>query len=305
MATSRDDAASSRANSILGSRGSRQRRRATIAVGIGVAAGLLGGMFGVGGGLVIVPGLIALLGMDRRIAHGTSLAATLPIAVASLITYMWFGNVDWPVAGCLALGSIVGAIVGTSLLRVIPRRPLTLAFVVIILAASVRLFLSDDVSGRSALTVLSALALVGIGFVTGTVAGLLGVGGGVVMVPAMVVLFSMQPVLAKGTSVAVIVPTALMGTARNTKHSNADLRSAILIGPAGVVSAAIGAVIADRISDTVSNVTFSVLLVVVAATQLWTLRPSATERNGSPSGTTGSSASDGSGSDGAGSGGGR
>jgi uncharacterized membrane protein YfcA len=282
MTTSGDGSTSSPASSIIGTPGSSQRRRATIAVGIGVAAGLLGGLFGVGGGLIIVPGLIALLGMDRRIAHGTSLAATLPIAIASLITYLAFGNVDWPVAGCLALGSVVGAVAGTSLLRVIPRRPLTLAFVVIILAASLRLFLSDEVSGRSALTVLSAAALVGIGFVTGTVAGLLGVGGGVVMVPAMVVLFSMPPVIAKGTSVAVIVPTALMGTARNSRNSIADLRSAILIGPAGVVSAAIGAAISDRISDSVSNVMFSVLLLVVAVMQLWTLRPSASEAPPAP-----------------------
>ena len=60
---------------------------------VGLAAGLLGGLFGVGGGLIIVPGLVSLAGMDRRLAHGTSLAATLPIAAASLITYVSHGNV--------------------------------------------------------------------------------------------------------------------------------------------------------------------------------------------------------------------
>ncbi len=65
---------------------------------VGLAAGLLGGLFGVGGGLIIVPGLVSLAGMDRRLAHGTSLAATLPIAAASLITYVSHGNVDWAVA---------------------------------------------------------------------------------------------------------------------------------------------------------------------------------------------------------------
>ena len=62
---------------------------------VGLAAGLLGGLFGVGGGLIIVPGLIGFAAMERRLAHGTSLAATLPIAAASLITYLAHGNVDW------------------------------------------------------------------------------------------------------------------------------------------------------------------------------------------------------------------
>ncbi len=94
------------------------------AVIVGLAAGLLGGLFGVGGGLIIVPGLVSLAGMDRRLAHGTSLAATLPIAAASLITYVSHGNVDWAVAFFLAIGAIVGAIVGTTLLHVIPKNVL-------------------------------------------------------------------------------------------------------------------------------------------------------------------------------------
>ena len=61
---------------------------------VGLAAGALGGLFGVGGGLIIVPGLVGFAHMDRRLAHGTSLAATLPIATASLITYVAYGNVD-------------------------------------------------------------------------------------------------------------------------------------------------------------------------------------------------------------------
>ena len=93
-----------------------------------MAAGLLGGLFGVGGGLIIVPGLVGFAKMERRLAHGTSLAATLPIALASLITYLSHGNVDWPVALFLAIGAIAGAIVGTQLLRVIPKNVLIIIY---------------------------------------------------------------------------------------------------------------------------------------------------------------------------------
>jgi uncharacterized protein len=92
------------------------------------------------------------------------------------------------------------------------------------------------------------------------------------MVPAMVVLFGMPSVVAKGTSVAVIIPTSIMGTIRNRAVANADVRVGAVIGLAGVVSAVAGSLIADRMSDPVSNALFAVLLIVVALRQLNTLR---------------------------------
>jgi uncharacterized membrane protein YfcA len=238
---------------------------------VGAAAGLLGGLFGVGGGLIIVPGLV-MAKMERRLAHGTSLAATLPIAVASLLTYLSHGNVDWVVAMFLAIGSIAGAIAGTHLLRVIPKNVLVMVFVITVLATATRLLLGSDTSGRVDLTVPMALLLVLIGFVTGTLAGLLGIGGGVIMVPAMVVVLDMVTVVAKGTSVAVIVPTAIMGTIRNRKHANADIRVAAVVGGFGVVTAVIGGTISDGLSDDVANAMFAALLLFVAITQLLSLR---------------------------------
>lgn len=242
------------------------------AIIVGLAAGLLGGLFGVGGGLIIVPGLVSLAGMDRRLAHGTSLAATLPIAAASLITYVSHGNVDWPVALFLAIGAIVGAIVGTSLLQVIPKNVLIVVFVITVLATATRLAVSTESTGRVDLTVPMAILLITIGLLTGTLAGLLGIGGGVIMVPAMVVLLGMVPVVAKGTSVAVIVPTAIMGTIRNRKKANADIRVAAVVGGFGAASAIVGGTISDRMSDQVSNIMFAALLVFVAITQLLSLR---------------------------------
>ncbi len=239
---------------------------------VGVAAGLLGGLFGVGGGLIIVPGLIGFAKMERRLAHGTSLAATLPIALASLATYLSHGNVDWAVALFLAIGAIGGAVVGTHLLRVIPKTVLVLLFSATVLATATRLLVGTESTGRADLTVTMSIALVAVGFVTGTLAGLLGIGGGVIMVPAMVVGLDMVPAVAKGTSVAVIVPTSIMGTIRNRKHANADIRVAAVVGAFGAVTAVIGGTISDRLSDQLSNVMFAALLLFVAITQLLSLR---------------------------------
>ena len=239
---------------------------------VGIAAGLLGGLFGVGGGLIIVPGLVLIVKLERRLANGTSLAATLPIALASLSTYLYNGNVDWAVAGFLASGTVVGAIIGTKLLTILPKRTITIIFIVTVLATAVRLFTTADTAGRDSVTTYSGLLLVFIGLATGTLSGLLGIGGGVVMVPAMVVGLDMVPVIAKGTSVAVIVPTSIMGTIRNRKTANVDLKVATVAGLSGAVTAIMGGMIADSISTSLSNIMFAFLLLFVAGTQLVTLR---------------------------------
>ena len=69
-----------------------------------------------------------------------------------------------------------------------------------------------------------------------------------------------------------IVPTAIMGTIRNRKKSNADIRVAAVVGAFGAASAVVGGTISDRMSDQVSNVMFAALLVFVAVTQLLSLR---------------------------------
>lgn len=239
---------------------------------VGVGAGLLSGMFGVGGGILVVPGLVLLAGMDQRMAHGTSLAAVLPISVSSLFTYWAQANVDWPVALWLSIGAVAGAVLGTRLLHVVSHRALALGFSALLVVTAARLFSQSSGSGRAALSIASVVLLVGIGLATGTLAGLLGVGGGVVMVPAMMLALSLPPALAKGTSVAVIIPTSIMGTLRNRRSGNTDLRAAAVVGLGGVGFAVVGGWLSTVMSDRTSNVLFAALLVTVAARLLWQVR---------------------------------
>ena len=239
---------------------------------IGLAAGFLSGMFGVGGGILIVPALVLFAKMDQRIAHGTSLGAVLPISVASLATYWVNDHVDWPIAWWLALGAVAGAVIGTKLLHVLPHRTLAISFSALLIVTAIRLFMQSVGEGRDALTWQMALVLVLVGLATGILAGLLGVGGGVVMVPAMMLILSMPAVMAKGTSVAVIIPTAIIGTWRNRRNNNADLKASAIVGFGGVASAIVGGWISSRMAETLSNVLFAILLVVVASRLLWQVR---------------------------------
>jgi uncharacterized membrane protein YfcA len=237
---------------------------------VGLVAGGLAGLFGVGGGILIVPALVVLLHLTQRLAHGTSLAAIVPISLAGLVGYAADGKVDWTVALCLAVGSaVIGALLGTHLLHVVRTRWLVLGFAGVLLVTAFRLVTDhSEATGRAPLTVGAVLALVLIGVAAGFLAGLLGVGGGVILIPAMVVLFGIPTAVAKGTSLAVILPTALVGTTRNLARGNADLAIATVVGVAGMVAAFAAAQLAVGMDERLSNVTFAILLVLVAIQML-------------------------------------
>ncbi len=233
-------------------------------VAVGLAAGLLSGMFGVGGGILIVPGLMWVATMEQRRAHGTSLAAVLPIAMFGLITYVTNDNVNVGAAVALTVGSLGGTLLGTAWLARAPKRLLSFTFAALLGVSAARLLFEISSTQEHALTAGSALVLVATGFVAGVLAGLLGIGGGVVMVPAMMLVLGLAPVVAKGTSLAVIVPTAIIGTWRNRRNLNLDVRAAVVVGVSGAATAVAGGIIADRMHDHVSNVLFALLLVYMA-----------------------------------------
>lgn len=231
----------------------------------GAAAGLLSGLFGVGGGIIMVPALVYLVGLDQIRAHGTSLAAVMLLALSSGSSYALAGKIDWHVAALLALGSTLGAWTGARLLHALNPRIAALIFTLMLVATAMRLFLGgDDVGARHQMTLLVSLALVLGGVFAGLLAGLLGVGGGAILVPMMIVGLGVPTVIAKGTSLAVIVVSSVVGTIGNRRHANVDLPVALLVGFSGVVSAYLGGRVSLGLPDRLANRLFAALLVVVA-----------------------------------------
>ena len=241
---------------------------------IGLGAGLLAGMFGVGGGILIVPMLVVVMMFDQRFANGTSLAALVPIAVSNIFTYWAHGHIDWHLAAFIVVGALGGAVLGTHLLQIINRRALALIFSSVMVFAAVRLFWQITTNGRGDLNAAHAVGAVLLGLFAGTMSGLLGIGGGVIMVPVLVMFFGIPPVIAKGTAVAVTIPTAAMGTWRNRTKKNVDMRSAAILGAGGVVTAVIGGLIANSMPDRLSNVLFAILLLTLATRLLLETRKS-------------------------------
>ena len=238
----------------------------------GTAAGLLSGMFGLGGGIIIVPGLMFALGMDQRRAHGTSLGGVFLISLSSFFSYWTHDHIDWPVVLWLSIGSVAGSLIGAELLARLSKRTLTIAFIGILVIAGVRMFFKIDSSGEMILNGPTAAWLVVIGVVVGALAGMLGIGGGLMTVPILVIFFHVSPAIAKGTSLAVVIPTALSGTLQNLRNKNTDLTAAAIVSSTGIVTAIAGSWIADRMNDALSNFLFAVLLMFIAGRMLLQLR---------------------------------
>jgi uncharacterized membrane protein YfcA len=235
-------------------------------LGVGLLAGLLSGLFGVGGGTVIVPLLVLILGFDQRLAAGTSLAAIVPSATVGVVSYALSGSVAWIPALILAAGAVIGAQIGTWLLARVSLTVLRWSFVGFLGAVIVGLFLV--IPSRDAglpITVVTVLGLIALGLVTGVLAGLLGVGGGIVVVPALVFLFGTSDLIAKGTSLLMMIPTAISGTVGNVRRKNVDLVAAALVGGAACTTTALGAWIATLVDPALGNVLFAAFLVVIAA----------------------------------------
>lgn len=232
---------------------------------IGLTSGLLSGLFGVGGGVLIVPALVLLAGFGQKLAHGTSLAAVIPISVTGAIGYAVDGSVNWVVAALLAAGAMVGALLGTWLLHVLPVRWLRYGFAALLLFTAVRLgFETPERLAEAELGVAGMALMLLLGLVVGTLSGLFGVGGGIIMVPAMILLFGFSDVVAKGTSLLVVIPTGIVATVQNLKRGNADLRAAAWLGLAGVVSAYGGVRLALLLPPRVSVLLFAALLAFTA-----------------------------------------
>lgn len=233
---------------------------------IGVLGGFLAGLFGVGGGLLMMPMLMIFAKMNQRLASGTSLAVIAPTAFAGSISYAITGNVDWLAALVLASGSIGGAQLGSYLLS--KARPNVLLWSFVTFQVSVIISMWVVVPDRSAAlgwSPLVGILLFLVGVFTGMLAGLLGAGGGIVIVPALVVLFGVSDLVAKGTSLLTMVSGSASGTFANIRRNNVDLRAALFTALGAVLLAPIGSLAANAVSARVGNIMFTVIIGATAA----------------------------------------
>lgn len=225
---------------------------------IGGIAGVLSGMFGIGGGAIIVPALMLFLGFEQTEANGTSLAALLlPVGLFACIAYYRSNKLHIVPALTVAVGLAVATWFGASLALDLPKDILRQSYGILLVYMAWRyiaprkwlmelrgqppeVVVEDvEVDDRSPRVLLVAL---GIGLVAGIMSGLFGIGGGVVIVPALMAFAGFDQKLATGTSLgALLLPVGLPGVLRYSQEGDLNLGVAAPLAVMLLLGAVIGA----------------------------------------------------------------
>ena len=238
---------------------------------LGLAAGVIGGLFGVGGGILIVPGLVLWLGFEQRRASGTSVAVVVGATAAATARLAGDGSVEFEVVVIVVVGAIVGVGIGVRATGLIPNHLLARGFVALIVASALRLaFFSTGAASGDAVVrgIWEPVMLIGIGLLAGMLSSTLGVGGGIVHVPALATLLGLEQIVAQGTSLAIIVPTALFGSILHARAGRVDWKVALTAASGAAVGALGGAEIALGLDELARRRLFAGFLVLVGIQML-------------------------------------
>jgi uncharacterized membrane protein YfcA len=215
---------------------------AVVAIGIGLVAGILSGMFGVGGGIVMTPGIETLLGTSPIVAVETPLPVILPTALVGASTYRRAGEIDTRAAAWMIPPGVVGAIAGALLTLAIRPQVLLIVTAALLAYQSLGILRGSRPSAQARPERPSSPAVLGsIGFVAGGVSGLLGIGGGLVIVPLLAGWRGMPLKRALGTSLLTIVALVIPGTVVHAALGNIDWAIAVAVTVGAVPGAWFGA----------------------------------------------------------------
>ncbi len=251
-----------------------------LAIGLGI--GILTGFFGVGGGFLVVPILNVALGIRYEIAVGSSLSFIIGTSFAGLLKQHKLGNVHFSVAGYIVAGSVLGAVLGDSLQMFLLTGLAggnTAVFTVymhsifiIVLLGTIRAMRSSGKARSSAVSEAPLLARFGpppkfhirewdqlgfsvpgtfiVGALIGVFTGLLGIGGGVLLVPVLLGLFGLSHQKAAGTSLAIIFATAMVAVIKKgfSEVPKVNLPLTLILLVASVIGVQLGVFFVKRVS---------------------------------------------------------
>lgn len=263
---------------------------------LGACVGFLSGIFGVGGGFMATP-LLIFLGIPPAIAVGTQANQLVASSMSGVLTHTRRGNVDFRMGGVMLCGGIFGSLLGIFLFRLLQHFGhidivIPILYVVFLgvmgitmLAESVRGFFRPAPGDDNGTTLaqhaffqrlpykmafpqsrlyISALVPAAIGMVAGLLVSLMGIGGGFLLVPAMIYILGMPALLVAGTSMFQILITGIFATIlQATVNGTVDAVLAALLIVGSVIGAQFGIWVSRRIRGVYSRIALSILLLCV------------------------------------------
>lgn len=274
-------------------------------MGLGGIVGLLSGLFGVGGGFLMTP-LLMMLGIPPAVAVASDTNQIVAASASGTLAHSKNKNVDFKLGFVILVGGLLGGSVGTVLVKLLRSLGnfdfvLKAAYVVMLLLVGSFMFMeslsslrkkntssaSEDISGKTATSTgfmnrlplkmkfdvagieCSVVALLLLGLLIGILSALMGVGGGFIMLPVMIYLLGMPTHIAVGTSIFVIIFTAINVTiAQSALNHTVDLLLAIILLLGSTIGAQIGARLGKRLKAEQLRVVFSLIVLSVMVKML-------------------------------------
>jgi hypothetical protein len=253
---------------------------------VGLVAGAIGSLVGIGGGMFFVPALLYFVNwyepgsMTAQIAAGTSLMVIAITALSSTLAYVQQKKVDTQTAWLFFIGSAPGAIAGVYINKLLQLQSFYLLFGLFQIAMFVLIMVKDkikpltlqldvvrtytDDQGNEHEYGYKRWMAVLIAFFVGMISSLFGVGGGILMVPVMLVLFRFPPHVASATSMFVIFLSANVGSVTNVLHDHIDWLYVLTLAPGAWIGGKAGAVLAKRIKGQTLIAILRVLILAIA-----------------------------------------
>lgn len=253
---------------------------------VGMAAGFLGSVLGLGGGVVIVPGLVFLFGMSLRGAVAVSLVGIAATSVAAAAVYLRAGRVDVPLALRLESAAVVGAVAAGLSSHLVPEAVLQVAFAAVVLYTAAAMFRGpasapgagrpaprpEDANGappaprRSAGSLAAAVATSG---GAGVASALLGVGGGFAKVPIMHLLLRVPLPVATATSALMVGMTAAASGWIYWAAGDLAVGVAAPVALGVLAGSTAGSAVSGRLPDGAIRGGLVLVLLYVAARMAW------------------------------------
>ena len=269
-----------------------------VIVGLGALMGILSGMFGVGGGFLTTP-LLIFYGVPPTVAAASAASQVTGASVSGVFAHTRRGGVDYQMGGVLVVGGVLGTLVGAGLFRILQElgqidTVINLLYV-IMLGSIGGLMASESVQSLRAMKTgrplparkrrhhpmvanlpfrwrfyrsglyISPLAPLLLGFVSGILTMLLGIGGGFILVPAMLYLLGMSASVVVGTSLFEILFVTMVATMMHSLTTKAvDIVLALLLLIGSVTGAQIGAQFAQKFRPEYLRLILAVIVILVA-----------------------------------------
>jgi hypothetical protein len=246
---------------------------------LGLAAGILVGLLGIGGGVILVPAMVYLLHFDQHTAQGTSLFILLPpIGLGALRGYWKNGQVDLRAGINCAIGFLLGGYIGgrvavpmsSNYLKVIFGFFLMLSAVLLWAKTSRSPVVNESVKTAEPDSFARAAGIFVVAGFCGVAAGMVGIGGGVLLVPLLGLLFGFSQHKAQGTSlIALIPPTGLLAFLSYAKAGYISWPTGFLLIPGVFLGGILGAKVARHLNPKAMRKVFAALMFLLGVWQVF------------------------------------